>query len=175
MDRQALTVITTVALAGLVAPIGLLQDAPGSGSAGAKTVTVTSGVEVGTSSAAHPTDPQTASHTISCGGISPVERTCGAKDKLHSTIVKVDINVQPGFLGRVQERVTTGTGNIFYECWWEDPALPDVPPTRCSLERNGRLTEGQHVEVKGKTVIPGSDPTEDSFGRWEVKLLNKNK
>lgn len=173
MDRQALTVITTVALAGLVAPIGLLQDAPGSGSAGASTVTFTPGVRVDEPAATDATDPETADHRISCGGFSPIDRRCGKKDKLHSVAVKVDINVEPGFLGRVHERVTSGTGNILYECTWEEPALPDTPPTSCSLDTNGSFRTGQHIQVKGKTVIPGSGLTEDSYGQWEVALTNK--
>lgn len=174
LNRQVVAVITAVALAGLSVPFVMPDGTPqGPAASGQAPVTITPDVEVQDASSA--SDHQAADHKIACGGVSPFTHRCGRTTQLHSTAIKIGISVQPGYTGVVHYRLASPTGNVLWDCVFEDPAVPNtgLNDPDCELTSNGSFETGQSVELKGDTFVKGTGPLDDSYGQWEVSLENR--
>lgn len=116
-------------------------------------------------------DVETSSHSISCGGTSPTTKRCSRSSALHSTSIKIRIEVEPGYRGVVKYRLSSSTANLDWRCSYALAHVQDADCTNPSI--SGSFEEGQAVHLRGKTTIPGDGPLEQSYGLWEVGMENK--
>lgn len=178
MIRQGVAVVAAFALAGLLAPFAIdggIQGEADRAEVDVETFSTTSHPAIGN-------DPQTADHWTACGGIAgPTDdpaftRTCSRFTEIHSPNVLLGVDVADGFVGRVRAWVSSSTASVIMTCEYDGQEALPHDTADCDTDSEPGFLAGQTVRLRGRTTIPDDppgDPTDASYGQWEVVMQNK--
>lgn len=110
---------------------------------------------------AHREPESVAGDEVSCGGIAPIQRHCGARDRLEEGEIQPFIDTAFGYHGWTELTLTSATGFYHVECFFWASGL--FLPNCTTPDRRGTFLAGQMASLTGRTEL-----TPPSVGQWEV-------